>query len=229
MPVPRPVVRALVVAALLVAAVVATVGGLALRAPGVVAVGVAGLLAALTAAAIAHDGPSRSLRGTVEAAALAMAGTVGGLLVVSGTAALAGGAITVALLAAAVLAFLLHSGRRSDAATAPTPARRPAPGSEVVPLTPSLTPALRPEDAGPVTSLSTVALGREWLRTTAALAGRVDPATRRSIVERREATLDELERRDPDGFSRWLSDGPLPGSDPAAYVRGGPVRGTEAA
>jgi hypothetical protein len=215
----------LVVAALLVAAVVAAVGGLALRAPGVVAVGVAGLLAALTAAAIAHDGPSRSLRSTVEAAALALAGTVGGLLVVSGTAALAGGAVTVGLLAAAVLAFLLHSGRRSDAVAAPAPAGRPAPGWEVVPLA----PALRPGDDGHVASLSTAALGREWLRTTAALAGRVDPATRRSIVERREATLDELERRDPEGFSRWLSDGPLPGSDPAAYVRGGPVRGTEAA
>ncbi len=218
MPVPRPVVRALVLVALAAAAVVAAVGGLALRTPGIVAVGVAGLLAGLTAAAIAHDAPGRSARATAEAATLAMAGTVGGLLVVSGTAALAGGAVTVGLLTTAVLAFLLRSGRRSDAAA------RPGPVGQVVPLV-----AVRPADAGPVSGLSTAALGREWLRTTAALAGRVDAATRRSIVERREETLDELERRDPDGFSRWLADGPLPDSDPSTYVRGGPVRGTEAA
>ncbi len=221
MPVPRPVVRALVLVALAAAAVVAAVGGLALRTPGIVAVGVAGVLAGLTAAAIAHDAPRRSARATVEAAAMAMAGTVGGLLVVSGTAALAGGAVTVGLLTAAVLAFLLRSGRRSDTAAR---ARSVGAGEQVAPLV-----AFRSADAGPVPALSTAALGREWLRTTAVLAGRVDAATRRSIVERREATLDELERRDPDGFSRWLSDGPLPGSDPSTYVRGGPVQGTEAA
>ncbi len=59
--------------------------------------------------------------------------------------------------------------------------------------------------------------------------GWLDAAARRSIVERREATLDELERRDPAGFGRWLAAGPAPGSDPADFVRGGPVAGTEAA
>jgi hypothetical protein len=219
-PVSRPVLRSLLVVGLLAGGVLAAVGGLALRTPGVVAVGVAGLLAGLTAAAIAHDTPARTRRATVEAGALATAGTVGVLLVVSGMAVLLGGPVTVGLLAAVVLAGLLRCGRRSEAAAsaAGPPASAPA-----------LTLVVEPADAVPVTSLSTAALGREWLRTTAALAGGLDAVTRRAVVERRGATLDELERRDPGGFVRWLSEGPLPGSDPAEYVRGGPVSGTEAA
>jgi hypothetical protein len=222
-PVPRPVLRAFLVAGLLVAAVFAVVGGLALRAPGVVAVGVAGLLAGLTAAAIAHDSPGRTLRSTVEAAALVASGTVGALLVVSGAAALLGGPVTVFLLAAAVLAWLLSSGRRSADAAARNLQRTVAP--DVV----LLTPLVEPADAGPVACLSTEALGREWMRTSAALQGGLGAAARRSIVERREATLDELERRDPIGFARWMSTGPALASDPSAFVRGGPVAGTEAA
>lgn len=228
MPAPRLTIRALLLVGLLVTGVFAAVGGLALRASGVVAVGVAGLLAGLTAAAIAHDAPEHTLRSTVEAAALATAGTVGGLLVVSGSAALLGGPITVGLLAAAVLAWLLRSGRRRDDAGAQTPRRSPrgpAGSTDVVALTRTVGSA----DTGPVTALSTEALGREWLRTSAALQGGLAAVARRSIVERREATLDELERRDPSGFARWMSTGPGLGSDPAAFVRGGPVAGTEAA
>ncbi len=223
MPVPRPVIRTLTVVGLLVAVVFAAVGGLALRAPGVVAVGVAGLLAGLTAAAIAHDAPARTLRSTMEAAALATAGTVGALLVVSGTAALLGGPATVGLIAGVVLAWLIRTGRRPDDAP-PRAVPRAAPAQA-----PALTLVVDWADAGPVTGLSTDALGREWLRTTAALAGGLDAASRRAVVERREATLDELERRDPVGFERWLSGGPAPGSDPSEYVRGGPVPGAEAA
>ena len=220
MPVSRPVLRSMVVVGLVVGGVLAAAGGLALRAPGVVAVGVAGLLAGLTAAAIAHDTPAHSLRATVEAGALAMAGTVGTLLVVSGMAVLLGAPVTVALIAAVVLAGLLRCGRRQEAAPA---ARRPHA------RVPTLALAVDPADAVPVTTLSTAALGREWLRTTTALAGGLDAAARRAVVERRGATLDELERRDPSGFVRWISEGPLPDSDPAQYVRGGPVTGTEAA
>jgi hypothetical protein len=219
-PVSRPVLRSLLVVGLLVGGVLAAVGGLALRAPGVIAVGVAGLLAGLTAAAIAHDAPKHTLRATLEAGALATAGTVGVLLVVSGMAVLLGGPVTVGLLASAVLAGLLRCGRRTE-----TTGRAAGPPASV----PTLTLVVEPADAVPVSSLSTAALGREWLRTTAALAGGLDAIARRAVVERRGATLDELERRDPRGFVRWISEGPLPGSDPAEYVRGGPVSGTEAA
>jgi hypothetical protein len=80
----------------------------------------------------------------------------------------------------------------------------------------------------PVAALPTSALGREWLRTTTALDGRLQPAARASIVRRRQETLDELERRDPDGFALWLAAGPVPGSDPAEFVRRD-VRGDQAA
>jgi hypothetical protein len=219
---PGPFTRVLVIAGFLAAGVLAAVGGLALRAPGVVAVGVAGFLAGLVAAAVARDTPGHTLRSTVEAAALATAGTVGTLLVVSGTAVLVGAVVTIGLLAAAVLAWLLFGRQRLDPPTV-RPSRVPA--ADVVPLAVLGEPA----DIGPVAGLSTAALGREWLRTTAALAARLDATARRAIVERREATLDELERRDPAGFARWMAGGPAPGSDPAEYVRGGPVAGTEAA
>ena len=219
----------------------AAVGGLALRPPGVVAVGVAGLLAGLTAAAIARDAPGHSFRRTVEAAAIATAATVGVLLVVSGTAALAGAA-GVALLLLAVAAVWLgrvwFRTRRGERAAASRS------GGEAV-----IDPQLRSAPAGhgaraaagsdsaasvswllpPVAGLSTAALGDEWVHTTAALAGRLAPEVRRAIVERREAALDELERRDPAGFTRWMAGGPEPGSDPAQFVRGGPAADTEAA
>jgi hypothetical protein len=51
----------------------------------------------------------------------------------------------------------------------------------------------------------------------------LSPVARQTLVARREETLDELERRDPDGFARWLAAGPAAGSDPADFVRGGPA------
>ena len=58
------------------------------------------------------------------------------------------------------------------------------------------------------------------------------PSTRRRgrrSCARREEALDELERRDPAGFARWLAAGPTLASDPAGYVHGGPLRGDPAA
>jgi hypothetical protein len=212
-----------------VAGVVAVVGGLALRAPGMVAVGVAGFLAGLTAGAIARDSSGSTWRSTIEAAAFAVAGCVGGLLVVSGTAVLLGGAGTALLLGALAIVWLAWVwGRSTRQQRAAAGAAGPAEGVHLFVVQGG-------EDQDParifpvVTALSTAALGREWIRTTAALAGGLDPAMRRSIVARRVETLDELERRDPDGFSRWIAGGPQPGSDPADFVREGPVTDTEAA
>ena len=224
MAVPRSVARALAVAGWLVVGALAAVGGVAVGAPGVVAVGVAGLLVGMTVAAIARDAPGHTLRSMLEAA-FAVAGTLGGLLAVAGLATLLGGSVTVVVLVVlgAVVAGWFLRGRRRSGPAATGPARMTA--SPLV----SLTALVEHADAGPVTGLSTAALGQEWVRTGAALAGRLDAQVRRLIVARREATLDELERRDPDGFARWMAGGPTPGSDPAAYVRGGPVAGTEAA
>jgi hypothetical protein len=231
-----PLARVLTWAGLGCAGFLAVAGGLVLRGPGLVAVCVGGLLAGCTAAGLAREATGPRRRSTLESAVQAAAWTVCGLLILSGIAASAGGVVAT-LSVGAALAVLLIRVRR----------RRPAAGSTVV--RPSVAPQwpsaaevlLRPvpppdgaESSGrfdgmgsarvlpPVAGLTTRELGREWARTTEALAGRLDTGVRAALVRRREQALDELERRDPDGFTRWLAVGPVVGSDPADYVRGGP-------
>ena len=85
-------------------------------------------------------------------------------------------------------------------------ARRPATAPE---------PALLPDAA-----LSTVLLGREWMRTSLALDGPLAATTREAVATRRQDTLDELERRDPVGFARWLADDSPVSRNPAEFVHG---------
>jgi hypothetical protein len=61
-------------------------------------------------------------------------------------------------------------------------------------------------------------LGRAWVRSSAALSSTRDPVARARLVSRRQQALDELERRDPDGFARWLAAGATIDSDPARWV-----------
>lgn len=237
MPSRAPLRRLLVWAGVLLCGVLAVTGGLALRGPEVVAVGVAGVLAGCMAGGIARESPAgRRTRSTVEAAASVGATTVAVLLVVAGSAALAGGAVTTLAVGAVLLAVLvsrLARGRGTAAGAAGWPA---APGHPAVPtLHPQPRPAARREAADlagllpPVSLLTTVELGQEWMRTSAILAGLLAAPARAALVARREETLDELERRDPAGFARWLAAGPTPSSDPAGYVQGGPLRGDPAA
>jgi hypothetical protein len=182
----------------------AVVGGLALRPPGLVAVGLAAVVAACLAAGVVRESrPGR--QAVVDAAWKAGVTTVAVLLVLSGTAVLGG----------AVLALLV-AGVAAGTWTVVRLVRSSRSGS------PSVAAVARPTVVlPPVSSLSTEALGREWVRTTTALAGPLDAGTREAIVVRRQQTLDELERRDPDGFARWLSGVPLPGSDPSGDLRHG--------
>jgi hypothetical protein len=226
-PVPhrRPVQGPLVVVGLTVAGLVAVVGGLALRGPGLVAVAVAGVLAACLGWGTARESTSPTRRSNAEAAILAGAWTVGVLLVLSGTSVLAGGVAAATLAgASAILAIGLWVARTPTEGTkAPEPT---AHGNVAAPVTPLRTAELRrpveprPADLPPVTALSTEELGREWLDGTTALAGRLDPATRTAMVRRRQDALDELERRDPEGFLRWLTNGPVLDRNPAPFVRG---------
>jgi hypothetical protein len=145
---------------------------------------------------------------------------VGAILLVSGLVVLTGAVVATlltGLAAAGALAFWVLRTRRR-----PAPART-AGAPAAAPVRSTGWPDRAPL---PVSALPTRVLGQEWLRTTAALAGRLEPAVRETILRRREETLDELERRDPDGFARWLVAGP--GSDPALFVRGD-VRGDQAA
>ena len=204
MPVHGPLLRIALGLGLVCAAVVAAAGGIALRGPGVVAVCLAGALAGCVAAAVAREAPGPAHRSTLETAGLAAAATVGVLLVISGTAVLAGGAaalmLTGVLMAGWVGSRWYRDRERAAAADAVAPSW-PAPS---------------------VSGMPVAALGEEWLRTGAALTGRLTPAVRQRVVARRAQVLDELERRDPAGFARWLAAGPLHVGDPAEFVRGDP-------
>jgi hypothetical protein len=213
---PRPVL----VAGLMIAGLVAVVGGLALRGPGLVAVAVAGALAACLGWGTAREATGPSARSNTEAAVLAAAWTVGVLLVLTGTSVLAGGVAAAVLAgAAAVTGLVVWVVRtpKDDAAPAGSPTSAPAATLPAILRRefPSAAPV-----APPVGALSTEELGREWLESTAALAGRLDPAVRAALVLRRQDALDELERRDPAGFLRWLTTGPEPHRDPSDFVRG---------
>jgi hypothetical protein len=206
------------------AGALAVVGGLALGGPGLVGAGLAATLAGCTAAGIAREAPAHSRSSALEAAVWAAGSTAGVVLVVAGMATVGGGVVaTLAVLAAATVVVVRWTqGQRRQA---PTSGQRDRP-ADVVRLPVGPTQARPAVDRGlvPVATLTTRDLGDEWLRTTAALAGRLTPAVRTSLVRRREEVLDEFERRDPEGFGRWLSAGPVRGSDPADFVRGGPAR-----
>jgi hypothetical protein len=202
-----PLPRLLLGLGAVVGAALAVVGGLALRPPGLVAVGLAAVVSACLAAGVARE--SRSGRiAVVDAAWKAGVATVAVLLVLSGTAVLGGAVLTLLVAGSVAAAWVVVSlVRGSRAGTPPVAAAPPVPAPSA-PLP-------------PVSSLSTGDLGREWVRTTTALGGPLDARTREEIVARRQETLDELERRDPEGFARWLSGVPLAGSDPSGDLRHG--------
>src|SRR4051794_6427193 len=182
----RTLLRVLLGGALLGAAVLVGTGGLALAGPGLVAVGLAAALAACMAAGIVRESPERARGSALEAAVWAAGSTLGVMLVVAGIATLAGGvvaSVAVAAGAGVVLVLLLIRGhsRKSAAGTGPLAARGGTAPTAGVVLRMPVAPAT-PEE---VTVLSTGDLGDEWLHTTAALAGRLTPATRQSLVDRR--------------------------------------------
>jgi hypothetical protein len=218
-----PLVRSVVVGAFVLGGALALAGALALRGPGLVAVAVAGFFAACLCAAIAHEEHGGNLRASVTAGVHGAAWTIAALLAIAGTAGLAGGVIAALLAGTAVMggaaAWLVRAARAEKAAAAQV---REHPAVRVAPSRPA-------ELLSPVPQLSTRALGQEWVRTSAVLAGRLEPAVRAALVLRRQEALDELEFRDPEGFARWLSAGPVPGSDPAEYVQRDRTAGTDAA
>ncbi|MEU2350757.1 hypothetical protein [Modestobacter sp. NPDC049651] len=225
----------------LLAGALAVVGGVAIRGAGLVAVLLAAVVAACVAAGVAREShPVAARQAGLDAAWRAVAWTVGGLLVVCGAGALAGpgaAALAVLLLLGALTARpLLARSRRG-----PT-----APGSRVVPFPGPATgrptgpvpahgsrPAAGPLAAagGPgwAADLTVAELGRAWVRSSAALAATRDPAARIRLVARRQQALDELERRDPEGFARWLAAGATIDSDPSGWVSPPSSSGSEAA
>ena len=227
----RALYRALLIVALLIGGALAVVGALALQGAGLVVAGLVALLTGCVAAGIARES-RKATGGAVVEAAVWGAGLAGGaVLVVAGISTVGGGvAAAIAIAVGLNVGFVLRvrrlrsAARTRQATTRPGAAGTPA---RMWPVASGQEPAL-PADVHrlllPVADLTTQALGDEWLHTTAALAGPLDPAARHSLVARREEALDELERRDPEGFAQWLMAGSTRGSDPAEFVRGGPAR-----
>jgi hypothetical protein len=209
-------VRSALALLVLVGSPLAAVGGVSLGASGLVAVTLAAVVAGCVGAGIARDGDSPQPRqAALDVAWRTAVGTVGVLLVLSGCAVLAGGAVTAVLagcgLGAVLVGWALRTARGDRQST----------GTTVVPLTGAR--------SAPVRTLSVETLGQEWLRTSAALARTRAAAARQALVDRRRDALDELERRDPAGFARWLAEGATVDSDPTRYVSGDPAAGYDAA
>jgi hypothetical protein len=167
---------------------------------------------------------------SVEAAWKAAAWTVSITMLVAGLAVLAGGAGAAVVsglavvTAAAVWQLKTRRARHAGRGTA-RPARLMS-ASDQAPMLPAV---LLSRGQPPVSHLPTSVLGIEWLRTTAALASPLEAAARQAVIRHRQETLDELERRDPAGFARWLDAGAATDSDPADFVRGDRTTGRDAA
>jgi hypothetical protein len=95
--------------------------------------------------------------------------------------------------------------------SAPAPTDR-APVREAPPAP---TPLVGPED---VASMTTAAIGASWRRTARELPHTREPRRRAQLAELRRLYLDELERRDHDGFRSWLNAGPRAAHDPSGYI-----------
>ena len=216
MPLPAVLSRAASALLVVVGGTVAAVGGVSLGASGLVAVALAAVVAACLAAGVVRDDAANRPRHAVaEVAWRTAVGTVAVLLLLTGSTVLAGGAVTALLTGCAVGAL----GARWAVRQVTAARRRPD------------APVVAPTGAegGSVRALSTPALGREWLRTSQALAVQRAPLARQDLVRRRAETLDELERRDPAGFARWLAESAAVDSDPAGYVSDRATPGYDAA
>ncbi|MGY1747473.1 hypothetical protein [Blastococcus sp. SYSU D00695] len=217
-------VRCLACVALVVVGGLALVGGLSLRPAGLLAVGLGAVVTGALAAGIARESTEDDLRATLDAGWQTAAWTIGVLLVLAGVAAIAGALVTTIVGGVAGVTGLAVWLLRT------TPARRGQPASSSLAVRPAVGPAPRPtvvtgnHVAGPPVGeglqvLPIEALAREWVATSAALDAVLDPRSRAAVVRRRGAVLDELERRDPAGFARWLAAGPTSATDPARYLR----------
>ncbi|WP_198597973.1 hypothetical protein [Blastococcus atacamensis] len=212
MPVRGPLFRFSAGLGLVLVAALSVVGGIALRGPGLVAVLVSGAMAGCVAAGVAREAAQPRSRSVLESALLATAATVLALLVLAGTAMLAGGGVAVLLVALGGAFWGASRWLRERRTRVPEATVRSS-----VTLAP-------PMPARAVDALSTSDLAEEWLRSGSALQGRLTPAALQGLVARRALLLDELERRDPAGFARWMAAGPVAGADPAGFVRSEPPR-----
>jgi MFS family permease len=157
----------------------------------------------------ATDGPPPPRRGTVRRAAWAGIATTVVCLALTGAGSILGAAsgpvILLLLLAVALWAWRARRQlTRSSVAVA----------DAVVPERSSAVSEPPPDADG----LTTPELCRAWQRSYLALIDVPEGPVREDIAAWRRSLLDELERRDPIGFDKWLRDGARAGSDPGRYL-----------
>jgi hypothetical protein len=186
-----------------------------LAAPAFVPGGIAvGILAGCIASCVGGFGPPDRASGKgprifantrhpgflVGTGAFAVALVVTGFVVLLGAA--SGPIILVLLLGAAAIRLRRYTHRPMpvDVVRSPASARVDAP-AELVPA-----------------DLPLQELSRQWRRSHGALLATSSGPARAEILDLRELLLTELERRDPDGFARWLDSGVRAGSDPGRYL-----------
>jgi hypothetical protein len=220
-----PVVRTLTWLGLVSGAILALAGGIVLNGSRLILVAMAGAMAA----GVGYGATNTSRAASIAGAWKAAAGTVAAIFVIAGAVVLASGAVVWAVGGVAVVMagglWLLTTGWKKHFGRG-TPCPTPPPDDDPA----ALLPLVRQSRSHiSVSLLPTAALGSEWLRTSLALASGLEPSARHAIIRRRAETLDELERRDPVGFARWLAAGPTTGNDPAAFVHGDRTLGSDAA
>lgn len=124
----------------------------------------------------------------------------------------AGAAVVLAVLGAATSLLYWHwrsltgSASRQGIATPPDIAEQSA-------IAAATTPG---QDS--IRQMSTQELCLAWRKSFSQLQHAPVGPAREHIVNMRSSYLDEIERRDPDGFARWLHTGARAGSDPSRYV-----------
>lgn len=205
---PRSVRTALIV----LCSVFGFVGMVVSPAEAVIFWGVLGLVAGVCVWLVAEDLPaigtwfgrglSEARRGAAAAAAVITSYlTIVGLATVFGT--FAAAAVAVVVVAAwACWRFL----------------PRPAAG----PPAPRTVRQLRVPEQGPgVAGMSDDELCLAWRRSYFELQRADDEDARYGVVVRRQQYLDELERRNREGFVRWLASGARAGGDPLRYLAAG--------
>jgi hypothetical protein len=122
----------------------------------------------------------------------------GGVLAIAGLAVLSGPATVIA--APAVVAPLVWTRRKRRAkVTGPAP---------------------KEERSSSLALLSNAQLAREWHTSYTALAMARDPGSLELIYALRKRQLDEIERRAPSGFHRWISSGSWVRGDSAPFLGG---------
>lgn len=72
-------------------------------------------------------------------------------------------------------------------------------------------------DPAELQTMTKAELCRQWRRSSALLAAAGGAGELGQVAQRRAALLEEIERRDPEGFRRWM-DGDALAGDPAFYL-----------